>query len=257
MTQTGFAGVTLALGGKTVLSDIDLAFRPAEFVGVLGVNGAGKTTLMRAMLGLVAPTRGRIFVLGQPPRRGDRAIGYLPQSEASLPTARLRGWDIVASAVGGDRWGLPLLSPADRRDINRVLELVDGADLARREFQTLSGGERQRLRLAQALLGRPHLLLLDEPLSSLDPHHQTSVIALIRRLQLTLGITVLFSSHDLNPLLGAMDRVLYLGGGAAALGSVAEIVTTPVLSRLYGAPMEVVQVRDRTFVVAAGKHQIA
>ncbi|MBN3819445.1 ATP-binding cassette domain-containing protein, partial [Paraburkholderia sp. Se-20369] len=139
---------------------------------------------------------------------------------------------------------------ATRRDVDRVLELVDGGALARRPLSELSGGERQRLLLAQCLLGSPGLLLLDEPLISLDPNHQRGVVELVRRVQRELGITVLFSAHELNPLLNALDRVLYLGNGVAALGTVDEVITKPVLSRLYGSPIDVMRVNGKIFVMS-------
>jgi zinc/manganese transport system ATP-binding protein len=189
-------------------------------------------------------------VLGRPARRGNPNIGYLPQLRGAAHSGRLSGRDMLLSACDGPRWGLPLPGAAARRDVARVLALVDGAALADRPFAELSGGERQRLMLAQALLGAPRILLLDEPLASLDPHHQQAVVDLVRRLQRELGLTVLFSAHELNPLLGALDLVLYLGRGQAALGTLAEVVTAPVLSRLYGAAIEVVHVQDRIFVMA-------
>src|SRR6202012_3340467 len=146
--------------------------------------------------------------------------------------------------------GLPLLNRTTRRDVEWALERVAATDPARRPLAETSGGERQRLLLAQALLGRPRLLLLDEPLISLDPHRQHAVIDLVRRVQQELGIAVLFSAHELNPLLGTLDRVLYLGNGQAALGSVDEVITGPVLSRLYGAPIEVVRINGRIFVLS-------
>jgi zinc/manganese transport system ATP-binding protein len=222
---------------------------------VLGPNGAGKTTLTRAILGLVPVSAGRITVLGSPASRGHARLGYMPQTRSAAASARLCGWDFVASAVDGHRWGLPMPGAAGRREVARVLELVDAADLARRPLADLSGGERQRLLLAQALLGTPRLLLLDEPLISLDPHHQSAVVALVRRLQQALRLTVLFTAHELNPLVGAMDRVLYLGGGHAALGTVDEVITGPVLSRLYGSEIEVVRLGGRIFVLS-GDHEI-
>ena len=249
MTGLRFDGVRLELGGRTVLQDASFAIEPGEFVGLLGPNGAGKTTLIRAALGLLRPAAGRITVGGTVARRGNPAIGYMPQSR-TLPSFRLSGYDVVASACRGTRWGLPGTRRADRAAIERALALVGACDLAWRPLAELSGGERQRLLLAQAVLGRPSLLLLDEPLMSLDPRHQGGVVALVRRLQRELGSTVVFSAHELNPLLAAMDRVLYLGNGQAALGTVAAVVTPPVLSRLYGAPMDVVRSGARMFVTS-------
>ena len=247
-----FRDVHLALGGRSILAGIGLDIGACEFIGVLGPNGAGKTTLMRAILGLVPPRHGRITVLGRPATRGNPAVGYMPQLRGPLLGTRLTGWDVVASGVDGHRPGLPILGRAARAEVARVLELVGAETLARRPLAEMSGGERQRLLLAQALVGQPRLLLLDEPLISLDPHHQVGVVELARRVQRDLGITVLFSAHELNPLLGALDRVLYLGGGHAALGTVEDVITGPVLSRLYGAEIEVVRVRGRIFVMAGG-----
>jgi len=251
VTAVELSGVTLALDARPILAGVDLSIRQGEFVGVLGPNGAGKTTLMRAILGLLRPMSGTIAVLGAPAARGNPAIGYMPQTRVSQ-AARLTGWDFVAAAVDGHRWGLPIRGAVGRAGVDRALALVGAAALARRPLAELSGGERQRLLLAQALLGGPRLLLLDEPLMSLDPHRQREVVELVRELQRELSLTVLFSAHELNPLLPALDRVLYLGGGHAALGSVAEVITGPVLSRLYGSDIEVVHLNGRVFVMSGG-----
>ncbi|HLH11592.1 MAG TPA: ABC transporter ATP-binding protein [Methylovirgula sp.] len=245
--------LTLKLGGRVVLADISLAIPSGQFIGVLGPNGSGKTSLMRALLGLVPPSGGTISVLGRPATRGNPRIGYMPQgSGAAPPVARLSGWDFVASVANGHRLGLPILSKAARAETERALDLVGAAKLARRPLADLSGGERQRLLLAQALVGEPQLLLLDEPLISLDPHHQQDVVELVKRLQDELKITILFSAHEINPLLSAIDQVLYLGGGKAALGAVDEVITGPVLSRLYGAEIDVIRVKGRIFVMSGG-----
>jgi zinc/manganese transport system ATP-binding protein len=243
--------LTLTRAGRIVLADIDAAITPGEFVGVFGPNGAGKTTLLLAILGLLRPEKGEIRVFGGPPLNGNRSAGYMPQKRAAIADLGLSGWDFVASAYRGERWGLPLLGAEGRREVTRVLALVEGEALARRPLAQLSGGEQQRLLLAQALLGTPRLLLLDEPLMSLDPRHQGAVVSLIKRVQQALGITVLLTAHEINPLLPAMDRVLYLGQGRAALGTVDEVMTGPVLSRLYGGPIDVLRVKGRIIVVAA------
>lgn len=250
MTAIEFRDARIALAGRTVLADVSLTIRQGEFVGLLGPNGAGKTTFLRAVLGLLPPSDGSVRVLGQPARRGNPRVGYMPQLRTGGQALRLSGWEFVAGVVNGHRLGLPLPGRTGAADVDRVLALVEATELARRPVGELSGGERQRLLLAQALVGQPQLLLLDEPLISLDPHHQQAIVALTKSLQRELGITVLFSSHELNPLLGALDRVLYLGGGAAALGTVDEVITGPVLSRLYGAPIEIVHVGSRIFVMS-------
>ena len=255
MNAIELTGVTLAFGTRTVLSEVDLTIGDSEFVGVLGPNGSGKTTLMRAILGLLAPRKGTLRVLGKPVARGNPAIGYMPQMRGALDQLRLTGRDFVASGVRGHCWGLPLLNRQGRQEVDHALERVRATHLADRPLAETSGGERQRLMLAQALLGRPRLLLLDEPLISLDPHHQAAVVELTRTLQRELGITVLFSAHELNPLLRALDRVLYLGHGQAALGTVDEVVTGPVLSRLYGSDIDVVRLNGRIFVMS-GSHDV-
>jgi len=248
-TALSLQQVSITYRDRPVLSEVTLTIGQGLFVGVLGPNGAGKTTLMRAVLGLVRPCSGRIEVLGAPVTRGNAAVGYIPQLRSMVGKLRLCGRDFVASASNGHRWGLPILSRAARREVDWALELVGAEALARRPLAETSGGERQRLLLAQALLDKPRLLLLDEPLISLDPHHQSGVVALVKQLQLELGITVLFSAHELNPLLGAIDQVLYLGRGQAALGTVDEVITSPVLSRLYGSHIDVVRMRNRVFVM--------
>ena len=253
MNAVEFSAVTLALGGRPVLAGIDLAIGAREFIGVLGPNGAGKTTLLRAILGLVPPSAGSIQVLGRPAARGNPAVGYMPQLRAAAGGPRLSGREFVACVVEGHRFGLPIPGRAARLEVERALDRVGARELARRPLAELSGGERQRLLLAQALIGRPRLLLLDEPLVSLDPRHQREVVELVRSLQAELAITVLFSAHELNPLLGALDRVLYLGNRQAALGTVEEVITGKVLSRLYGAEIEVVRLGGRIFVMSGGQ----
>jgi zinc/manganese transport system ATP-binding protein len=250
VTAVAFDNLTLSLGGRDILKDVTLAVNEGEFIGVLGPNGAGKTTMMRAILGLLSPARGTITVLGEPATRGSATIGYLPQVRTLSPDLRLTGFEFVASSVHGQRFGLPWLGAVDRREIARCLDIVGASAIARKPISEMSGGERQRLLFAQALIGSPRLLLLDEPLISLDPRRQTEVIELATRLCRQMKITVLFSAHDLNQLVGAIDRVLYLGNGHAALGTVDDVITEPVLSRLYGAPIEVVRTGRHIFVLS-------
>ncbi len=244
--------LTLVLGERSVLSRISLTIPNGQFIGVLGPNGAGKTTLMRAILGLVPPASGSLRVLGRSATRGNPAIGYIPQLHGTPPRLRLSGWDFVAATASGHRLGLPILGKAERDDVEIALERVGARELARRPLAEMSGGERQRLLLAQALIGEPRLLLLDEPLISLDPHHQQEVVNLVKTVQSELGITVLFTAHELNPLLHAIDQVLYLGRGQAALGRVDDVIIGPVLSRLYGSEIDVVRLGGRIFVMSGG-----
>jgi zinc/manganese transport system ATP-binding protein len=244
-----FDNVTIRLGGRDIFSAASFLVEDREFIGMLGANGVGKTTLMRAALGLTPVASGEIRVLDQPVTRGNSSIGYMPQNRGRAQGQRLTGYDVVASAAIGARFGFARLDKATRREIDWALDQVDARALARRSIGELSGGERQRLWLSQALLGRPRLLLLDEPLISLDPAYQKDVVDIARRLRDELKIAIVFSAHELNPLVNAIDRVLYLGAGAAVIGPVDEVVTGPVLSRLYGAEIEVVRVKNRFFVM--------
>ena len=250
MSALRFYKATIKLGRWEVLSAVSFAVQDGEFVGMLGANGAGKTTLMRAALGLVPVASGAVSVFDQPATRGNASIGFMPQNRGAVAGLRLTGWDVVASAAIGARFGFVQLDKAARREIDWALDEVGAREFARRSIGELSGGERQLVLLSQALLGRPRLLLLDEPLISLDPAHQKSVVEIARRVCDDLKVAILFSAHELNPLVNAIDRVLYLGGGAAVIGPVEEVVTGPVLSRLYGAPIDVIHVKDRYFVMA-------
>ena len=252
MSAVAFEHVTLQLGGRAVLSDVSFEIQAGEFIGVLGPNGAGKTTLMRAILGLLAPSTGRIRVFGQAPERGNPAIGYLPQLRTVLPDLRIRGRDVIAGSLNGERWGLALSSRRDRLMVEETLEAVGAHELANRPLAEMSGGERQRLLLAQALIGSPRLLLLDEPLISLDARRQEIAIDVVRRVCRERKITVLFSAHELNQLLGTLDRVLYLGNGHAVLGSVEDVVTAPILSKLFGTEIQVLRADGHIFVMSRG-----
>jgi zinc/manganese transport system ATP-binding protein len=243
--------LTLARGERTILSDVNASIREGEFVGVFGPNGSGKTTLLQAILGLVRPTTGEIRVFDRGPVEENATTGYLPQKRSLVAQLRVCGWDFVASAFNGHRWGLPTLGIDGRKQVARVLEIVEATKLADRPLSQLSGGELQRLLLAQALLGEPKLLLLDEPLISLDPHYQQAVVGLIKRIQQVYGMTVLFTAHQLNPLLGSMDRVLYLVNGRAAIGAVDDVMNAQVLSQLYDMPIDVLRVNGRIIVLSA------
>jgi len=244
---------SLRVGARDVLHGVSFAIRAGEFIGVLGPNGAGKTTLLRAILGLLPPSAGAVRIFGRPPQRGDATIGYLPQVRTVLPDLRLRGVDFIASSFNGERWGVPFLTRADRMAIDAMLDRVGARELGRRPLAEMSGGERQRLLLAQALMGNPRLLLLDEPLIGLDARHQEIAIGLVADTCRERGITVLFSAHELNQLLGTLDRVLYLGNGQAALGTVDEVITAPVLSALYRTDIQVVRAEGHIFVMSRGR----
>jgi zinc/manganese transport system ATP-binding protein len=250
-------GAAVRLGGRFVVSNVDMSIGRGEFIAVLGPNGAGKSTLMKAILGIVPLTAGSAEVLGTTPAQARHRIGYLPQRHGFDRGTPVRGIDLVRLGLDGTRWGLPVaLSPAARarraseRDrIRHVIDLVGARAYADRAIGELSGGEQQRLLIAAALVRRPELLILDEPLDSLDLPNQAAVAALVRRICSQEGVSVLLVAHDVNPLLGYLDRVIYLAGGRALTGTVSEVITAPQLSALYGAPVDVLRASDGRLVV--------
>jgi zinc/manganese transport system ATP-binding protein len=244
------------LGGRTIWDGVTFEVGRGEFVAVLGPNGAGKSTLFRAALGLVPLSSGSVHALGEPVRRGNPRVGYLPQRRGFDGDLRIRGRDIVGLGLDGGRWGIPLparLSAARRaRDarVDEVIELVGAGAYADRVVGELSGGEQQRLLIAQALVGRPGLLLLDEPLDSLDLSNQQAVSSLARRISREEGVAVLLVAHDVNPILRHLDRVVYVASGRAVIGEPEQVITSETLTALYGAPVEVLRTRDGRLFVA-------
>lgn len=242
-------GAELAYGAHRLWTGLDLEVAVGEFVAVLGPNGSGKTSLMRAILGAQPLTRGSISFLGKEVRRGHSRIGYVPQQKLIEQGTPVRARDLVALGVNGSRWGLPLPRASVRRRVDAALGSVNASDLARAPMGSLSGGEQQRVRIGQALVCEPRLLLCDEPLSSLDLHHQREVSDLINRSRLERQLAVLMITHDVNPVLTMVDRVVYLAAGQVRIGTVDEVLTTAVLSELYQTRVEVFRTHGRVVVV--------
>jgi zinc/manganese transport system ATP-binding protein len=244
------------IASRVVWSGVNLLVRPGEFVAVLGSNGSGKSTLLKALLGLVESAPGTVSVLGGPPGDANREIGYLPQRHGFDSASAIRGVDLVRLGLDGSKWGVPLgigpLREGHRRAsarVREVIELVDAGAYAERTLGELSGGEQQRILIAQALVRKPRILMLDEPLDSLDLPNQAAVTALVQRICRTENVAVLLVAHDVNPLLAYLDQVIYLAGGRALQGAVEDVITGPKLSELYGAEVEVLRTRDGRLVV--------
>jgi zinc/manganese transport system ATP-binding protein len=240
----------LRFGSRALWHGLTLDVRPGEFVAVLGANGSGKTTLLRAILGLQPVSQGRVLIDGAPPRRGSPLVGYIPQERRLAPPTPLRARDLVQLGVDGARWGTGLRSAARRQLVQEALASVGAAHVADRPVHMLSGGEQQRVRIAQTLVTDPRLLLCDEPLLSLDLNHQRGVVRLIDARRRTHGTAVIFVTHEINPVLPYVDRVLYLAEGRFRTGTVDEVMTSATLSALYDAPVEVLRLGGR--VVVAG-----
>ncbi len=242
--------VSVTLAGRQVLDNVSFTIGPGQFTGLIGPNGAGKTTLLRVILGLQRPTAGSVAILRRPRSRRNPSIGYVPQKVLLDPDMPMRARDLVALGLDGHRFGIPLSSRARRDAVGEMLHAVDAERFADTRVGNLSGGEQQRVLIAHALISRPQLLLLDEPLANLDIGSVQEIISLLARIAATQQVAVLLSAHEMNPLLPVMDRIVYLAGGRAASGTTAEVVQAEVLSRLYGQHVDVLHVHGRVLVVA-------
>lgn len=245
-------GARLAFGERVLWDGLDLSVAPGEFVAILGPNGSGKTSLLKTLLGQHRLGAGSATIAGSAPSAANRAVGYIPQQERHDEQVPLRGRDLVGFGVDGNRWGLGIFGQHRRRAlVDEALRQVQATEFADAPIGLLSGGEQQRLRVAQALVGDPQLLLCDEPLLSLDPANQARVAALIDQRRRNHRTAVLFVTHEINPVLPYVDRVLYLVNGRFRIGTPDEVMTTETLSELYGSQIEVVRVRGRLIVVGA------
>jgi zinc/manganese transport system ATP-binding protein len=248
-------GARVSFGDRTLWDGLDLDVTPGEFVTVLGPNGSGKTTLVRVLLGLLPLTAGEVRIAGRPPRRGSPHIGYIPQQKALDPDLPLRGRDLVGLGLDGHHFGIGFRGRRERRErVDAALAAVSGTGYADAPVGRLSGGEQQRLRVAQALVGDPDVLLCDEPLLSLDLSHQRTVTHLIDERRRAAGTAVLFVTHEINPVLPLVDRVLYIVNGRFRIGPPEEVMTSEVLSELYRTRVDVLRVRGRLVVVGAEDH---
>jgi zinc/manganese transport system ATP-binding protein len=241
-------GATLRFDRRTLWQGLDLDVAPGEFIAVLGANGSGKTSLLRTILGRQQLSSGEVRVAGEPVTEGNPRIGYVPQQKLADEGTPLRARDLVGLGIDGGKWGF-WPSRSKRARVDRLLADVGATAYANVPVSTLSGGEQQRLRIGQALASDPRLLLADEPLASLDLSNQAAVSELIDRHRRERGFGVLFVTHDVNPVLSIVDRVLYLAGGRFTVGTPDEVLRSEVLSALYGSPVDVIRARGRVIVV--------
>lgn len=241
---------TIGFHGRTLWEDLDLELTPGEFLAVLGPNGSGKSTLLKVLLGLQQLNRGSVEIAGRPVRRGSSRVGYIPQQQTLPAETPLRARDLIAMGLDGHRFGFRMRPRALQTEVDRLLEDVGATDYAEMPVGLLSGGEQQRLRAAQALASNPDVLLCDEPLHSLDLHHQQAVTELIRRQAQERGSAVVFVTHEINPVIEHVDRVLYFVRGQHRIGTPDEVIRSEVLSGLYDSPVDVIEHRGRLVIMA-------
>ncbi len=241
--------VGIRFGAQEIFHDVSAEIAEGEFIGIFGPNGAGKSTLMNVILGLTPQTQGTIQLFGKAPGQANCSIGYMPQARSGFENSSLSARALVAAVQHGERWGMPWYGRASRNAVERALDLAGASHYADKPFSLLSGGEKKRVTLAQALIDKPKLLILDEPLASLDPKNQMLLVECIARIQKETRAAVLFIAHDVNPLLGVMDRVMYMAGGKASLGTIEEVISSKALSELYGTPIHVAKSEGRIFIV--------
>jgi zinc/manganese transport system ATP-binding protein len=242
--------VSVSYSGRSVLKDVTFSLRQGEFCGLIGSNGSGKTTLLRVILGFQAPGSGVVRIDGRPGSGRGGLVGYAPQKIVIDPAMPLRARDVVALGLDGHRFGIPMPSSKRRRLVDKMLHAVGAENFAEQRVGRLSGGEQQRILIAHALVRRPRLLLLDEPLANLDIRSVAEIVRLLHALAAEQKVTILLSSHDMNPILPVMDRIVYLANGRCATGRAEEVVRTDVLSKLYGHHIDVIRVHGRVLVVA-------
>jgi zinc/manganese transport system ATP-binding protein len=255
MSVVAVDDLALRFGDRSLFEGLGFELERGELLAVLGPNGTGKTSLIRILLGLQAPSTGRVVVEGCPPRERCHRIGYVPQQHVFDRDVVLRGRDLVRLGLDGHRWGFSRFGREDRDRVDASLAEVGASAYADAPIGRLSGGEQQRLRVAQALVADPVLILADEPLLSLDLAHQRGVVDLLDARRQSAGTPVVFVTHDVNPVLHTVDRVLYLAPGSWAIGTPDEVLTSATLSRLYGTDVDVLRVRGRVVVVGTPDDQ--
>lgn len=246
------AGVTARRGDRTIWSDGTFDIATGAVVGVIGPNGSGKSTLLALLLGLLEPAAGTIEVLGRSPHRGDRRIGYVPQDDDARAMEAVRCRELVAFGLDGGRWGWRRRSGGERAAVAAALESVGATTYADRRLTQVSGGQRQRVAIAQAVVGDPELLLLDEPLAGLDVRNQHEVATLLGRVSAERSMTTLVVTHDINPLLGVLTGAVYLLDGHPHYAPIGDVVDEHLLSHLYGTSIKVVRTAQGDLFTRSG-----
>lgn len=244
-----FQDARLAYGSRVLWDELNLSIDKGEFLAVLGPNGSGKTSFINTMLGTTSLNRGSVSIAGEAVRRGSATVGLIPQRPFG-DNVPLRARDLVALGLDGSKLGIRIGRNSVRKQVDQLLDMVGASGYANRAVSDLSGGEQRDFVRPRPWLVTRQSLLCDEPLLSLDLHHQQAISEVIHRQAVERNSAVIFVTHEINPILPYVDRVLYLAQGKFHLGTVDEVMQTSVLTELYGAPVEVPRVNGRIVVVA-------
>lgn len=239
---------SLSFGSRKIWDELSFAINRGEFIALIGANGTGKSTLLKAIIGTQQLDSGSIELASEV------SLSYIPQHRTDDGFTPLKVKDLVRLGLDGHKPGLPWPSGAVREKVNLALSQVQAEHLANESIGNLSGGEMQRIRVAQAIIGQPDLILADEPLSNLDLNQQLVVSELFEQQRQKTGAAVLFVTHDVNPIIDYVDRVLYLAPGGYRIGSTEEVMQSEVLSELYGADIDVVRNQGRIVVIGTHDH---
>lgn len=234
-----FDDVSVVRGGRLIWSEGTFSIPAGGIVALIGSNGSGKSTMLQVVLGLLPMASGSVRVFGGRPGENNDLIGYVPQDYVAGAGEAIRARDAVTLGLTGRRWGLRRTTAADRAKVDEALRWVEAEEFADRRLSQLSGGQRQRVALANALVGHPKMLILDEPLAALDLRNQHEIVRLLARLNADLAVTILVVAHDLNPLLSVLDSAIYLLDGHAHYAAIDEVVDADLLTHLYGTKVQV------------------
>ncbi len=222
--------------GEPVLIDVNLTVEELDFIGLIGPNGGGKTTLLKVLLGLLPPMRGEVRIMGREVEEGRRYVGYVPQSVEFDRDFPISVWDVARMGRLGRRRLLQRYTAHDDEVVAQVLREVDMLDLRDHPIGTLSGGQRQRVYVARALATEPQILLLDEPLSSVDPQVSMNIYELLDRLN--ERVTILMVSHDMSAIsshvkaVGCLNHRLFYHGEKQ--------ITPDMLEAAYQCPVDLI-----------------
>jgi ABC-type Mn2+/Zn2+ transport system ATPase subunit len=249
--------LSVAYEDRLALEDVSFELKKPAFLSVVGPNGSGKTTLLKALLGMVKPLSGTIEVLGYrvPDEEYEvrRRTGYVPQRERIDPTKPVLVKDVVLMGrVAKRRWGRRL-TREDYEAARAALEVVEMEEFWNEPFSHLSGGQQQRVLIARALAVQPQLLLLDEPLSSVDAVTQDVILKVLRE-EARKGIAVVMVTHDLNPLLEVSDYVMLLNKTVVAFGHAEDVLNEYLLARTFMRRVSVVKAGEEVIVSGVDHH---